>query len=275
METKQVAPGVDLEATCKAFGDAMGQVLLQQLQPEENRSGSLRLSAIGKEDRLIYNKFHGVAGAELKGSTYIKFLYGHVVEELVVTLCRLSGHTVTDQQKECHVAGVKGHMDGRLDGVLFDVKSCSSFGFKKFKYNTLHKSDDFGYIPQLKAYAHSEGDTVYGWLAMDKQNGSLAWLEYDESDTGAPYAAAIKYDVEARVNYLKKLVGSDLLPAVCYAPVEDGKSGNMRLDTGCAYCDYRATCWPNAQAYSYSGGVKYLTKVVREPRVEKELPEGF
>ena len=173
MESKEVAPGVSLEATCESFGKAMGALLLEQMQKEEDRSGGLRLSAIGKEDRMVYNKFHGVAGAELKGSTYIKFLYGHIIEELVVTLCRLAGHSVTDQQKECHVSGVKGHMDGRLDGVLFDVKSCSAYGFKKFKQNTLHLNDDFGYIPQMKAYAHSEGDKVYGWLAMAKQNGAL------------------------------------------------------------------------------------------------------
>ena len=274
METKKIPPEVSLEAVCEDFGKRMGQLLLEQMQPEEDRSGSLRLSAIGKPDRMIYNKFHGVPGAELKGSTYIKFLYGHIVEELILTLVTLSGHTVSDQQKECYVGGVKGHMDGRIDGVLMDVKSCSSFGFKKFKYNTLHQSDDFGYIAQLKAYAHSEGETTYGWLAFDKQNGSLAWLQYDETDTSAPYHKAVNWSVEDRVEELKKLVGLDLLPSVCYSPVPDGKSGNERLDTACAYCDYREVCWPNATAYGYSGGVRYLTTVVREPRVI-ELPEGF
>ena len=185
---------------------------------------------------------------------------------------------MTDQQKECYVEGVKGHMDGRIDGVVMDVKSASSFGFKKFKYNTLHEDDAFGYIGQLKAYAHSENETTYAWLALDKQNGHLAWLQYDELDTSAPYHKAVSYDIAERVRHLKKLVGSDLLPAQCYDPVPEGKSGNMRLGTGCSYCDFKFTCYPDVQTYYYSQGPKYLTHVAKEPRVRSytaPLPEGF
>ena len=48
----------------------------------------------------------------------------------------------------------------------------------------------------------------------------------------------------------------------------DGKSGNMKLATACGYCQWKTTCWPQAKAYKYSDGDRYLTKVVREPRVE-------
>lgn len=274
METKEIPEGVDLEAECKAFGEAMGAMLLEQLQPEEDRSGSLRLSGIGKPDRQIWNRFKGITGEPLRGPTYIKFLYGHVVEALILALTTISGHTVTDQQKVCRVAGVKGHMDGRIDGVLMDVKSCSSYGFKKFKKNTLHESDDFGYIAQLKAYAHSEGDRTYGWLAVDKQNGNLCWLQYHEDHIGTPYEQAINYNVEDRVKYLKKLVRSDLPPEFCSTPVPDGKSGNERLDTVCAYCDFKYHCYPNVQTFIYATGPKYLTKVNREPKVA-EWPKEF
>jgi hypothetical protein len=40
----------------------------------------------------------------------------------------------------------------------------------------LAEDDPFGYVAQLKAYAHSEGDDKYGWLAIDKQNGHLVTL---------------------------------------------------------------------------------------------------
>ena len=39
--------------------------------------------------------------------------------------------------------------------------------------------DPFGYIDQIKAYAHSEGETQVGWLTMDKANGHLTYLKYD------------------------------------------------------------------------------------------------
>ena len=274
LETKEIPEGVDLRAQCDAFGAEVAQLMWDNLQPEEDRSGSLRLSGIGKPDRKIYQQFHGVRGEKLTGPTYLKFLYGHLVESMVLALVEIAGHRVEDKQKVCYVEGVKGHMDCRIDGVLTDVKSCSSYGFKKFKNNVLHESDDFGYIAQLKAYAHSEGDTTYGWLAFDKQNGSLCWLQYDETHTEAQYYDSINYDVAERVNYLKKLVGSDSLPELCFQPVPDGKSGNERLDTGCAYCEFKHNCYPNLETYVYASGPKYCTKVNREPRV-KSYPTDF
>ena len=46
-------------------------------------------------------------------------------------------------------------MDCKIDGIVTDVKSASSFGFKKFKDGQLAIDDPFGYIDQIKAYAHS------------------------------------------------------------------------------------------------------------------------
>ena len=47
-------------------------------------------------------------------------------------------------------------MDCKIDGIVTDVKSASSFGFKKFKDGQLGLVDDpFGYIDQIKAYAHA------------------------------------------------------------------------------------------------------------------------
>jgi len=272
MESNDIAEGVDLDEECEAFGKGMADILRKAFEPYDGR-GRLRLSAIGKPDRQLFNSYHGVAGEEIRGATYIKFLYGHIVEEMLLSLVRLSGHSVSDEQKECYVGGVKGHMDGRIDGVLMDVKSCSSFGFKKFAKNTLHEDDPFGYIAQLKAYAYSEGDTTYGWLAMDKQNGTLAWLQYDEDNKTANYADSISYDIAERVDDIKKLVLGDL-PAVCYSPVPDGKSGNMKLPMGCSYCAYKHECYPELRTFWYSTGPRYLTEVVKAPKV-MEIPDEF
>lgn len=274
LETRKTpASAGEIEEAIDSFGEECKEFLRGAIGEEEDRSGALRLSAIGKPHRKLWNTYWGIRGEDLDGPTYIKFLYGHLTEAMVLALVKLSGHKVTDQQKECWVEGVKGHMDGRIDGVLMDVKSSSSYGFKKFKRNTLHEDDPFGYIPQLKAYAHSEGDTTYGWLAFDKQNGNLAWLQYDESHKDAPYAAAVDWDAGERVRELKKMVEGPL-PSVCYQEVPEGKSGNMRLASGCAYCDFKYTCFPHVRTFQYAAGPKYLTKVVRDPRA-RELPDGF
>ena len=274
METKEIPEGVNLEAQCKAFGEVMAKTLYDQLQPEKDRTGLLRLSAIGKPDKKIWSAFKGVAGEPLRGPTYIKFLYGHLIEAMLLSLAKVAGHQVTDEQKEVSVEGVKGHMDCRIDGMLTDVKSCSSYGFKKFKNHTLHEDDPFGYIAQIKAYAHAEGDHEYGWLAMDKQNGTLAWLQYDESDVETHYYPAVAWDAGERVRHVKKMVASDISPDICYEPVPDGKSGNEKLSSGCSYCDYKHNCFPNLKTYVYASGPRYLTKVVREPRA-LEIPEEF
>ena len=274
LETKEIEDGAGLRGHCDRFGREMGDLLYEQLQPETPRNG-LRLSGIGQPLRKLHNRLHGVAGEPLRGPTYLKFLYGHITEALVLALTRISGHEVTEEQKVCTVAGVKGHQDCRIDGFLIDVKSASSYGFKKFKNNTLHKDDPFGYIAQIKAYAHEEGDTEYGWLAMDKQNGTLALLKYDETHTDAQYYDAINWDVEEHVKSLKKQLEGSVIPSVCYEDIPDGKSGNRKLSSGCSYCDYKRHCWPDLKVYYYSNGPRYLTHVEREPKVAITIPEGF
>lgn len=274
METKEIPDTVDLRAECDRFGKVVAEMLWDNMQPEEDRSGRLRLSAIGHPNRKIYNAYKGIAGDPLKGSDYIKFLYGHFIEAMLIALTRISGHEVTEEQKEVSVEGIKGHQDCRIDGMLVDVKSCSSYGFKKFQKSTLHEDDPFGYIAQLKGYAYQEGDTEYAWLAMDKQNGTLAWLHYDELDKETHYHKAVNYSISDRVREVKKLVSSDSSPEKCYGPVQDGKSGNERLAQGCVFCAYKHECWPELRVFHYANGPRYLTKVDNTPRVVEVL-DGF
>ena len=260
------------EKVIEEFGEECKQFMRDAIGPPQDKSG-LRLSGIGKHDRKLWQQYWGIRGEPLSGPTFLKFLYGHATEAMVLTLVKLAGHTVTEQQKVCKVEGVKGHQDCRIDGLLVDVKSASSYGFKKFKYNNLHEDDAFGYIPQIKAYAHEEGDTEYGWLAFDKQNGDLALLKYDETDVNTRYHAEVNWDVAERVRTIKKMLDGPL-PELCFDDVPDGKSGNRKLATGCSYCEFKDTCWPSLRKFSYSTGPRYLTVVKRDPRAQ-EIPSEF
>ena len=64
-------------------------------------------------------------------------------------------------------------MDCKIDGVVTDVKSVSTYGFKKFKDGTLAYDDPFGYVAQIKGYAYSEGQTSFGWLSNGQTERSL------------------------------------------------------------------------------------------------------
>ena len=270
VESKEVAEGVDIEACIDQFGEAVKVLMRQEFTQKRDDSRKLRMSNIGREDRFLWNVYNDVdKGEDIQPHTYVKFLYGHIIEELLLFLTRAAGHEVTDEQKKCEVNGIKGSMDCRIDGVVTDVKSTSTFAFKKFKEGTLAYDDPFGYVAQIKGYAHSEGETKFGWLAMDKQNGHLTYLLYDTEDTQAPIHDLISYDIGERIEHIKKVVEQKEPPSVCYEPIADGKSGNQKLAVGCSYCSYKKECWPSVRGFAYSSGPRYLVEVHNEPKVQE------
>src|SRR5690606_6702193 len=108
-----------------------------------------------------------------KPSDYIKFLFGHILEHLVLLLVREAGHVVEDEQKKVELEGVEGTIDCKIDGVLVDVKSASNHGIKKFKNDTLTHDDPFGYLGQISGYTKAVGDEEAAFLAINKENGEL------------------------------------------------------------------------------------------------------
>ena len=275
VSTKEVDEGVDIDAAIEQFGENVKNLMRQEFGEQKKRDNrTLRMSNIGREDRYLWNLFNEVEPSEvIPPHTYVKFLYGHLIEELLLFLTRAAGHEVTDEQKVCEVNGIKGHMDCKIDGIVTDVKSVSTYGFRKFKDGSLAYDDPFGYIAQIKGYAHAEGATKFGWLAMDKQNGHLTYLMYDSEDTQAPVYDLISYSIEDRIDHIKKLVEQPTPPEVCYESIADGKSGNQKLAVGCSYCAYKKQCWPQVRGFAYSSGPRYLVEVVNEPKVpEIELP---
>lgn len=265
---KKPADGVDLHDEIEQFGENCKRLMFN-LFTEKRDGRTLRMSNIGRDDRYLWNVVNNPdVQEEMTPNTYVKFMYGHLIEEMLLFLTKLAGHEVTDEQKKCEVNGITGSMDCKIDGIVTDVKSVSSFGFKKFKDGSLAFDDPFGYVAQIKGYAHSEGgDSRFGWLAMDKQNGHLAYLMYDSDDTQAPVHDWIGYDIEKRIDHIREVVQQEEPPKHCYAPVADGKSGNMKLAVGCSYCPYKHTCWSGIRTFLYSSGPRYLTEVVNEPKV--------
>lgn len=229
---------------------------------EGKREGktNLRLSQIGKPDRQIWYGVKGVEGQPLSGQTRIKFLMGHLLEAVLIMLTKAAGHSVEAEQEEVTVEGVLGHQDCIIDGVLTDIKSASSFAFKKFRDNKLAEDDPFGYIAQISAYATRRGDKEAAFFAIDKNSGELAITKVHDLEM---------IDANARVNYLKGIIDTDTPPPRCYNDVPDGKSGNRKLSTGCMYCGYKTKCWDNLRAFKYSNGVRILTHVAKTPDVEE------
>ena len=251
------------------FAEFMKQALKDWLTPRVNRKPSLRMSNIGKPDRQLW--FDMNSNRESNGippQVMIKFLYGHILERVVLFLTELSGHKVTDEQKEVTVEGVKGHMDCKIDGEVVDIKSASGFAFKKFRDGSLVDDDVFGYMAQLAGYECSEDTTDGGFLAINKETGELALFRPQELD---------KPNIPVRIKTLKKMLKSKTLPTFCYHPVPEGSSGNYKLPRECRYCPHKFECHKDSndgqglRAFKYAKGMTYLTQVVREPKVEEVL----
>ena len=78
-----------------------------------------------------------------------------------------------------------------------------------------------------------------------------------------------------RVVHLKDVVADDKIPSKCYADIPDGMSGNRKLAVSCSYCDYKVTCWSDAnngtglRKFIYANGPRYLTTVSKVPDVKE------
>ena len=249
------------------------QSILEWSNPSErNKSFTLRMSNIGRPLRqLWYDSRAGESNHVPSAPDQIKFLYGHILEEIVLMLARAAGHTVTDQQKDAEVEGIQGHMDAKIDGEVVDVKTASRFAFVKFQNGNLLNDDPFGYLAQLAGYEASEGTSAGGFLVINKESGQLCLYRPDDLE---------KPNVTEKIKYIKEALSVDSLPYRCYAPVPDGKSGNMKLPKNCTFCPYKFECNADAnngeglRVFKYSSGPAYLTRVVSVPRVE-EITDEF
>lgn len=244
----------------------------------KERKATLRLSNVGRPNRQLWYELHGYPFTPLSSTAKFKFLFGSILEELVLFLAMEAGHSVTDQQGTVELDGVTGHIDAVIDGeVLVDVKSCSTRSFEKFERGTLFSDDPFGYVGQLTGYTKAKGLKRAAFIAIDKTLGKICVLEL-------PQEVMDKYNISKRITEVNSMLKSDTPPERCYEPKsisKTDKSGNLILSVGCSYCNWKEECWKDSndgrglQARHYSSGVKLFTKIVKEPRLKYEEFEPF
>ena len=235
---------------------------------ERNKDFTLRMSNVGKPTRQLWFEKRDSEQNTASAPLQIKFLYGHLLEEILLMLARMSGHTVTDEQKEVKVEGITGHMDCKIDGEVVDIKTASKFAFNKFKEGTLADNDPFGYLSQLAAYESAEGTESGGFFVINKESGELCLYRPDDLE---------KPNIKQKISKTISQLDSNTKPDFCYPPVPEGKKGNMKLDKNCTWCKYKFECHAESndgaglRTFKYSSGPAYFTKVKVEPRVQEIL----
>lgn len=237
-----------------------------RVQFEEPKKRSLRLSAMGPRcPCALWHSIHTPGEAEpLPPWAEVKYLYGHLIEALVIALAKAAGHRVTGEQDAVEVDGIVGHRDCIIDGCLVDVKSASSFSFNKFKTGSIKDDDAFGYLDQLDGYLVGSADDellevkdrAY-LLAVDKTLGHMCLYEHHLREES----------IRNRIRTYKAVVGRPHAPRCECGTVPEGKSGNIKLDLKASYNSFKYCCKPNLRTFLYSSGPVYLTEVKRKPDV--------
>jgi hypothetical protein len=255
------------EEVVEEFGEAIKNVIKEWSKPQDRKGFYLRMSNIGKPARqLWFDQKTESENRRLDPSLFIKFLYGHLLEEVLLLLVRMSGNKVTDEQKEIEVSGLKGHMDCKINGEVVDIKSASGFSFSKFAKGLLAEDDPFGYLAQLTAYEHAEGTDNGGFLVINKETGQLCFYQPEELD---------KPNITKHIKDLKHKLTLVNPPALCYQPIPEGKSGNMKLPKNCSYCPHKFECHKDSndgkglRTFRYAKGNVYFTKVRKSPKVDE------
>ncbi len=256
----------DIDSTLVGIKEAL---MSWAVPSERNKDFTLRMSNIGKPSRQLWFEKRDPEGrGGVNGPTQIKFLYGHLLEEIVLMLVRMAEYNVTDEQKEVKVKGIVGHMDCKIEGEVVDVKSASNFAFKKFQQGRLAQDDPFGYLGQLAGYEEAEGTEEGGFLVINKESGELCMHRPEDLD---------KPNINTKIDQLISALEVDDLPEMCYSPIPDGKKGNFKLPKGCSWCKYKFECHKDSndgnglRVFKYANGLSYLTHVEAEPQVEEIL----
>jgi hypothetical protein len=255
-------------ATTDVFGTSLARLVADRITNNYGRA-SLRLSNLGTPcDRKLWYTINKPEQSEpLSASVRLKFLFGDIIEQLLLFLARATGHTVSNEQAEVDLHGVRGHIDAVIDGELVDVKSASSYSFKKFRSGGLEGDDPFGYRTQLNGYltalSRTDNATVNPdrahFLVVDKTLGHICLDTHSKVDV----------DYAQMVESRRAMLSWPTPPDRGYADVPDGASGNRRLGMECSYCPFKSTCWEGLRVFAYSNRPVFLTRVVRQPKVQE------
>lgn len=218
--------------------------------------------------RKLWYKLHYPEKAEhLTRETRLKFLYGDILEEVLLFMAKSAGHKVERRQDSVVYEfedgwQIRGRIDAVIDGEIIDVKTASPYSYKKMVDEGLTKDNDaFGYSGQLGFYdMNKEQLEVTGkdprFLVMDKQNGKIGLAK-----------AAKGYTTNKRtLERIKDAVkDKDIAPARGFSDAPT-TNGNHKLGINCSYCAYKFDCWPGLRVFSYSNGPQFLTRVKKVPR---------
>jgi len=252
------------------YATRMGEFMGKKVYPDERKTKdhadrTIRMSELGTPclRQLMYKWYEPEFG--LPPYTYqgdptlgVKFGYGNLIEEYVLTLAELAGHLVTNKQTkvEIPVGGwiARGSMDAVIDNVLVDVKSSSKFGFDVHrKEGFTEKNDTFGYSYQLNGYRVAAGYTDAAFLMVEKETGRLNVV---------PPIAMDPLKIRTRIGNVAGIAESYQRTGKMPARLKTKPhSYGEQLDIACSYCQFKHACFPDLITYVERGRPIHITNL--------------
>ena len=231
------------EKTIEQITEDVRAALIRQFVDKRNKHFSLRMSNVGRPYcQLWFEKNRPDEATTMSSNFLMNMMIGDIVEAVFKGLLTEAGVIYSNGEKvTLKVDGheIQGTPDLTIDGAVDDVKSASDWSYKhKFEsFDTLNKSDAFGYVAQLAGYAKAMGVKPGGWWVINKAKGEFKYVPATGIDTEAEVRKISEKATELQTNEFKR----------CYEAVEETyrnkPTGNLILGQECQWCSYRYPCW--------------------------------
>ena len=238
------------EEIIQEVGEQFKNLLRERFNPYEEKDFSLRMSNIGRPLCQLWMEKNKVPKSPLSYNHSFKMVLGDVVEVLAVAVLKAAGVNVEEWQKKVELpigdTKIKGTLDVKIDGGVYDIKSASPFAFQhKFDnprgFSKLLEDDPFGYVSQGYLYGKADNADFKGWIAIEKSTGEWTILETPYSSTG--YAKSAAKEAATTIEHLNEAKEFRR----CFEPENEtfnGKeTGNKVLPLTCAFCSWKEKCW--------------------------------
>jgi hypothetical protein len=250
-----------LDEAAASFRD----MLDDQFNADPVRKFRLRMSNMGRPLCQLQMEAKGVRPDSVDSSLKMKFIYGHAVEIISLAIMQAAGVEI----EEYHTKGkldinghiIEGESDIKINGQIFDIKSCSDWAFRNkwINFDTMKAGDTFGYVVQLFGYSESQGCEAGGWFVVNKQTGEWRVIRVPESQRIRDSEVE---DMVAHLEHVVDVIDNDLPFKRCFSDKEETwykKATGRRVlaSKTCEFCDFKRSCWPGltwAEAGNHQAG---------------------
>ena len=233
------------------FKEACGRILIKQLATRREPDFRLRMSNIGKDIRqLQLEKEHGL-NLRANPDFIIKMIYGDITEAIFTPILKLAGVNIEAQSKEVSldVDGfqLKGELDLRIDGEVWDTKSASNWAYnnKFVNWETLAEGDSFGYTTQVFGYAMADDCRAGGFIVLNKEKGEWKLVQTPQSSNEYDLTKEKIYDsIAYKVGHINNNLPMPECPGVSEESFRKVPTGERVLTDACRFCSHKDKCHP-------------------------------